>query len=309
MSHERKKVLIAVIIISALVCLAACGYLVFRSFQMRQGAEEYSELQNSFYKQTDATVSADEAEDGLLPESELPVDFVSLMDVNPEVYAWITIPETKVNYPVLQSGDNGGLQSVFVQLELPPALAQNELFLLVSRDILRVAQQRVNLRPVLRDTGADIITVGTLRIHRQRSGLKPALYPGAEVFKHIPVTSVGVSQFGNLLGRGSQTCLCGIDGKAQPADGRHFQRRSEMICPAGRVQSRRRLLFCQTAHRNGPDGETGEVRVQLCDIDGACQPSAQNQDQKDQNDGQNDHEFFHIYHPQGNQDKAFYHVS
>ena len=106
MSHERKKVLIAVIIISALVCLAACGYLVFRSFQMRQGAEEYSELQNSFYKQTDATVSADEAEDGLLPESELPVDFVSLMDVNPEVYAWITIPETKVNYPVLQSGED-----------------------------------------------------------------------------------------------------------------------------------------------------------------------------------------------------------
>ena len=129
MSHERKKVLIAVIIISALVCLAACGYLVFRSFQMRQGAEEYSELQNSFYKQTDATVSADEAEDGLLPESELPVDFVSLMDVNPDLYAWITIPETKVNYPVLQSKENDNFyldHNVYKNYSFPGAIYSQE---------------------------------------------------------------------------------------------------------------------------------------------------------------------------------------
>ena len=200
-------------------------------------------------------------------------------------------------FPILQSGDNGGLQSVFVQLELPPALAKNELFLLVGRDILRVAQQCVNLRTVLRDAGADIVTVGTLRVHRKRGGVKPALYPGAEVFKHVSVSSVGVSQFGNLLRRGGQTRLCRINGKAQTADSCHFQRRSEMICPTGRIQSCRSLLFRQTAHRNGPNRETGEVRIELSDIDGACQPSAQNQDQKNQNDGQNDHEFFHMYHP------------
>lgn len=32
-----------------------------------------------------------------------PIDFDSLADVNGDIYAWITIPDTKVDYPILQS--------------------------------------------------------------------------------------------------------------------------------------------------------------------------------------------------------------
>ena len=34
--------------------------------------------------------------------AELPIDFVGLQEINPEIYAWIEIPDTKINYPILQ---------------------------------------------------------------------------------------------------------------------------------------------------------------------------------------------------------------
>ena len=42
------------------------------------------------------------------PEPELPdnpIDFATLQERNADVYAWIKIPDTKVDYPILQSGD------------------------------------------------------------------------------------------------------------------------------------------------------------------------------------------------------------
>jgi len=39
---------------------------------------------------------------------EVPVDFKMLKKVNPEIYAWIKIPNTKVDYPVLQSEKENG---------------------------------------------------------------------------------------------------------------------------------------------------------------------------------------------------------
>ena len=44
------------------------------------------------------------------------------------------------SFTVLQSGDNGGLQSFFIQLKLAPALAQNELLFLIGRNILGITQ-------------------------------------------------------------------------------------------------------------------------------------------------------------------------
>lgn len=42
------------------------------------------------------------------PAVVIPIDFASLQAQNPHVYAWIQIPDTNVNYPILQHPDDNG---------------------------------------------------------------------------------------------------------------------------------------------------------------------------------------------------------
>ena len=39
---------------------------------------------------------------------EIPIDFAGLQAQNPDVYAWIQVPGTEVDYPILQSPDDNG---------------------------------------------------------------------------------------------------------------------------------------------------------------------------------------------------------
>lgn len=50
------------------------------------------------------TVSADVSEPALLPDN--PIDFAAQQAKNPHIIAWIRIPGTVIDYPVLQSGDD-----------------------------------------------------------------------------------------------------------------------------------------------------------------------------------------------------------
>lgn len=49
----------------------------------------------------DTGQDATETEDG--EPVEIPIDFEALWEINPEAYAWITIPGTEIDYPILQS--------------------------------------------------------------------------------------------------------------------------------------------------------------------------------------------------------------
>ena len=40
------------------------------------------------------------------PLAENPVDFASLQSQNSEIYAWIKIDDTDVDYPIVQSGSD-----------------------------------------------------------------------------------------------------------------------------------------------------------------------------------------------------------
>ena len=100
---KGRKILAGIIGLAALCCL---GMGLYRYVQERQAGEQYEELRETVKTET----AAEETEDAELPEKEpveVPVDFESLKTYNPDIYAWITIPGTQVDYPVVQRpGDN-----------------------------------------------------------------------------------------------------------------------------------------------------------------------------------------------------------
>ena len=66
------------------------------------GAEESGEAAGEQENGETAGGNAAGAESAEGAKAALPIDFASLQEINPEIYAWIRIPDTKVDYPIVQ---------------------------------------------------------------------------------------------------------------------------------------------------------------------------------------------------------------
>ena len=100
--------MIAVISFAAAVILTA---VVLRIYTQREHARQtYEEMQqqNSEKRQTDTQESKEQSKTKEKKKKlDIPVDFETLQKENPDIYAWITIPGTDIDYPVVQdSTDN-----------------------------------------------------------------------------------------------------------------------------------------------------------------------------------------------------------
>lgn len=94
----------------AIICcvVAACCFVYVLADYMRKAREEqiYEEMRN-----TVATEASEETEAVVLPEAtetgtifcDSVYDFEELCEQNPDIYAWISVPGTQVDYPVFQS--------------------------------------------------------------------------------------------------------------------------------------------------------------------------------------------------------------
>ena len=90
MMKDKRRVLGIVLLLLSLLCV---GYLI--CYQMKK------DRNNDIYEEMQKEVVGEREEEK--EEYVSPVDFDALQKMNPDIYAWISIPGTEVNYPILQS--------------------------------------------------------------------------------------------------------------------------------------------------------------------------------------------------------------
>ena len=99
--YKRKrinKIAVLILIIFLLISfLCAVCYLAFNLYSEYAAEKSY---ENILDFATDTLKDEVQSEEILV---ENPIDFASLKEKNNEVYAWIRIPETNIDYPVVQS--------------------------------------------------------------------------------------------------------------------------------------------------------------------------------------------------------------
>lgn len=93
---KKKHLIISILIFAAAAVCAVAG--IWQYMRQQSAGEDYEGLREE--------VGTGVPKEALEPEKEaveIPIDFDSLQARNPEAYAWITIPGTAIDYPVLQS--------------------------------------------------------------------------------------------------------------------------------------------------------------------------------------------------------------
>ncbi len=124
MKKSTKIILISLTAMAACVCLLCCLFI----YQFLRGGQLNDQLQamtaaegsgHVLYQQSqtpEAQQPQEPEQPGVEdsqpePEQSLPdwyisVDFASLWEINPDIYAWIHIPDTNISYPVVQHPEN-----------------------------------------------------------------------------------------------------------------------------------------------------------------------------------------------------------
>lgn len=100
---KGRKVLGLICLVLA-VLLAGLG--ITRYLEEKRAGASYEELKEEV---TEEEPETSEEEQGLPAEKdpvEIPIDFATLQGKNPDVYAWIRVPGTSIDYPILQSQED-----------------------------------------------------------------------------------------------------------------------------------------------------------------------------------------------------------
>ena len=94
----HKKFWIVVLIIAVLCFLAGLTYFI----GMKIRSDKVDDLKNRVYVSGDGSSDVSSGFNYV----ETPVNFVELKKINPEIYAWINIPGTNIDYPILRRDDD-----------------------------------------------------------------------------------------------------------------------------------------------------------------------------------------------------------
>ena len=80
------------------VAAAGIGFMVWQQQELDRAAQQAQDVPEA---QGSSSPAQEQSGEGNLPEN--PIDFAELKTKNPDIYAWVSIPGTKVDVPILQS--------------------------------------------------------------------------------------------------------------------------------------------------------------------------------------------------------------
>ncbi len=93
-SKVKKALIIILVIILFLLCACGVVYLVWNVYNNYMAQSIYDNLNEQYVNEVEQET----------PELiENPIDFKSLQEINSDVYAWIKVPGTVIDYPILQN--------------------------------------------------------------------------------------------------------------------------------------------------------------------------------------------------------------
>ncbi len=91
----------------------ACACVVIGYYwKEHQNQEVYTKIQEEVVKEKPEEEPAKE-------EFEIPIDFAALQQINPDIYAWIQIDGTNIQYPIVQSPDDDSYYLAKEEFEIP----------------------------------------------------------------------------------------------------------------------------------------------------------------------------------------------
>ena len=115
---KKKNILF---IVSLIVLILAISGIVIYLAVMGSRAKKYEDIaeiaKNTEVTTTQAPTTAKATaettetaetttEETTKPKPDIPIDFEALWEINPDIYAWITIPGTNIDYPILHSSED-----------------------------------------------------------------------------------------------------------------------------------------------------------------------------------------------------------
>lgn len=114
MNNDKKKkgglrrIIVLILAVAAVICLVAG---IRQLHDEKSAGSEYKEVRESAERdvstaETAVTAASSAAAGTTAAAAEVPIDFTELQKRNPDAYAWIRIPDTVIDYPVLQSADD-----------------------------------------------------------------------------------------------------------------------------------------------------------------------------------------------------------
>lgn len=97
---KSRKLLIGVLIVIAVLCT---GVVIGYYWREQKNQDVYTKMQEEVKVPEKKPEQKAQEED-----FEIPVNFEELQAVNPDIYAWIQIEGTNINYPIVQSPEDDG---------------------------------------------------------------------------------------------------------------------------------------------------------------------------------------------------------